>query len=382
MEIVKPREFGQQVMENADWISDKSCCMKNKSFILYLFMVLVNSSCSEKYEVSNMLPPEEMLLEQEEYINEGCYFDMLCVNDSTLLLKAECDTFFFHLYNANKLDYISKFGMKGKAPCDFQFPFPYNTNTTNGYQNDTLIFYDMNLVCNKYINISNIIQKIGSISNNIRQEYVDEKLFYGKDLNIISNGKIIGTSINQQKGLFFIYDKKGKDIRWIDFHPSFSVDDRYKNSVYSCLVCANEKKGTVIVGYRHFDGVSFYTLNGELKKSIFFSQPKLPELSHDFSGVSNDYPIFFSRIYGTSERCYLLRIGRGLNSILESSNADIHTTILEFDWNGNLLNQYYFKNLLSSFCVDEEDKFLYGVYSNEEENEPYVHLLKFKLKDE
>ena len=57
-------------------------------------------------------------------------------------------------------------------------------------------------------------------------------------------------------------------------------------------------------------------------------------------------------------------------------------TILEFDWNGNLLNRYYFKNLLSSFCVDEEDKFLYGVFSNEEENEPYVHLLKFRLKDE
>lgn len=347
--------------------------MKNIVLLLILFALL---SCSKKYEVTDFPSFTTIELEKESLIDEGCYFDMMCIADSVVLLKAECDTFFFHLYNSKDLRFIDKLGEKGQGPGDFQFPFPYNNVTTKYTQSDTIVFFDMNLVCNKYINVKNILEDTNG--DNIRQEYLDEMLFYGKDLNFVKNNIIIGNDINESKGLFFLYNKDCRDLKWIDFYPKISADKRYLTSIYSGVICANENKNTIAFGYRHFDGVSFYSMSGELKKAIFFTEPILPKLSLDFSGVSNKYPVYFSKIYGTPDRCYLMRIGRSLDDILNGSG--LKSTIIEFDWEGTILNAFQFDNILSSFCVDENGEYLYGVYSSDSVEDPYVHLLKFEIR--
>lgn len=346
--------------------------MKNIVLVLILLTLL---SCSKKYEVAEFLSFSKIELEEESLIDEGCYFDMMCIADSVVLLKAECDTFFFHLYNSESLIFINKFGEKGQAPVDFQFPFPYNNVTTKYPQSDTIVFFDMNLVSDKFINIKNILEK--KDGENIKQVYLDEKLIYGKDLNFVKDNIIVGNNINESKGLFFLYDKDRKDLKWIDYYPVFSAEDRYLTSIYSGVICANESKNTIVYGYRHFDGISFFSLDGNLKKVIFFTEPILPKLSLDFSGVSNQYPVYYTKIYGTPNRCYLMRIGRSLDDILNESG--LKSTIIEFDWSGVILNVFQLDILLSSFSVDSNGKYLYGVYSNSSVEEPYVHLLKYKL---
>jgi len=353
--------------------------MKHK--ILFLLFIFSLISCKKKYPITNYQGLIYPTVIQKETITEGCFFDMLCIQDSILLLKAECDSFFFHLYKMENLKYVGRFGEKGKSPWDFQFPFPYNSNTTKYPQNDTILFYDMNLMCKKSININNIINKKEAISENITQDYLDEKLFFSKELNQIGTNITIGSNINKLDGIFFIYNKFSKEIKWIDFYPKYSIDKEYRNSVYSSVVCANETKNKIAFAYRHFDCILFYSLTGDLIKEIYFSQPKLPDLSPNFHGVSNDSPIYFSKIYGTTEKCYFLRIGKGLNYIL-NNEGKTEINIFELDWNGNLQNVYYFDKEFSSFCIDNSGEYLYALQANNNENEPFVNLLKIRLSHE
>lgn len=347
--------------------------MKVHLFFYFLFFV----SCSEKYTVTELPICRNMEPVRSVVIKEGCYNDMLCLGDSMLLLKAECDSFYFHLYNVDSLAPRKIFGEKGKLPWEFQFPFPYADNTTRASQNQFIDFFDLNLMSNKTINIDYLL-KDSLWSACVKQEYVDEKLIYSNELNKLDSSKLVGRDITDSDGMFFIYDVDNKQKKYIKGYPKFDIEKRFMLSVYSGAICANPSKNKIVFGYRHLNAVSFFDCEGKLQKEYYFSYPKKPELSTQFSGVANDYPVYCVDIYGTPNRLYVYNVGESMNYIMKKE-GDISVTIIVFDWDGNLIDRYQFSDELSAFCVNQSDTKLYGIQKTGSEQDFTVKLIEVDL---
>ena len=159
-----------------------------------------------------------------------------------------------------------------------------------------------------------------------------------------------------------------------------SIPLNYRNWTYTGVLCANPQKDVIVFASNYFDQILFFNIDGKIIKEHYFSTIKKPLLSTTFSGVSSESPIYFSKIYGTPEHCYALRVNRPITDIKEDK-ASIPMQLLSFDWDGNLVAVYEYKSYSKVFCVDESTNTLYGVFNNEEnEYSPIsIDIVKIKL---
>jgi len=345
------------------------CIMRIKIITFSIFLSVILISCSTK-EITPLVLSEELLVNNKVSVRNGC-FNTALIYDSLLILIAECDSNYFHIYNKNTLNFIWKFGKKGRGPVDFNFPFPYTNTNLN---EEKYIFYDLNIPKESFINFNKVVTG-HSLSDCISTKVIDVNLFSCNELNFIENNRVIGQDLDKSEGLFFIYDTKLKKKEWINYIPKFKIKSKYRNSVYTGSLCSDGE--TIVFSPRHFDLVLFFNSQGNLFKEYNFSKIKKPILSKQFSGVDYNSLLYTHSIYGTKEYCYILRINKSITDL--SDNRNYPTQILKFDWNGNLINANIIKSLPSSFCVDESSSTLYCIFIEDQTSE-FVQIAKLSLK--
>ncbi len=359
-------------------VSSKMKKMKNKSISsaltpFYIVSVFLVISCKQN-EITKLENSKTLKYENSICISDFC-FNTSFITDSFVIFIAECDSNYFHIYNKNNLRFFKKFGTKGKAPYEFNFPFPFQTNTTSKKSNMLFDFYDLNLAQIKEIDFDRICNG-DNISKCITSKLMDNNLLISNELCYLEDNKIAGQDLGYSEGLFFIYDDSLRNKSWVNYNPTFKLQKRYRQLVYSGSLCSNSE--TIIYASRNFDEVLFYKTDGSLIREYYFSEIEKPILSKNFSGVDYDSPLYFLSLYGTKSWCYVLRIGKSISKLKEENMQSV-ANIIKFSWDGEIDNVYTLDAVPNSFCVDESSNILYCIMPCNESSGT-VLLTKYQLK--
>jgi hypothetical protein len=321
------------------------------SFVLLFTIVL---SCTKKNEVTNITVTNQTKILKEVTISNKCFQNSF-IYDSLLVLIADCDSYYFHVYNKLNLNYITKFGKKGRSPHEFFYPLPYITNTSHGANGSIFKFFDLNLKQEKIIDFSKYTNSPDS--KFITSRMMDKNLSSSIELNQLNNGCVAGKDIDFSGGLFFIYDSISKNKKWVDFIPKLKIEEKYRVLAYYGLICSNSNR--IFYASRHFDEVLFFDNEGKLLKEYYFSEIKKPILSKNFSGVASESPVYSMRSFCSDKYCYIIKVNLRFDELKESLFRPVQ--VLQFNWEGNLVKTYILDSLPKCFCVDENENTMYLV---------------------
>jgi hypothetical protein len=347
-----------------------------KKYIIAFLITSFLFSCTKKenIEITPLIMTKEITGSLIQNITEGCYWESFIL-DSLLVLNSTCDTNIFHIYNKFDLRFLGKAGTKGQAPFEFESPYLYKTATTTKEKN-SMLFFDTNLGQNKNVDFKKILAG-ERIDNCVESEQIDRNLILCHELLVLDENRVAGTSMNESKGIYFIYNKKDKEKKWVDQHPKTKLDNKYHVDLYYATLGANPSKNTIVYASRHFDEILFFNTDGELKKEYYFSELIQPEISTQFTGISNDAPIYSLKMYCTNEHCYVLRVNQTTYQL--NDNTVLPIQILAFDWEGTLIDIYKLNFYPNTFCVDEETQTIYLIQPNQEESDFTVNIIKAPL---
>ena len=341
--------------------------------ILLICSACLILGCNGKDDITVIANSKELEILKITQIPENCASDLFII-DSLLVMVINCSNEAISVYNKNNHEHAIDFGVKGALPSEFQFPFVYKRVA---YNPDSILFYDANLYKNKSVNLTEIVNG-GNQYGYIKDSPLNRDLFFNIDLGIC-NDKIVGVEVvaGVKTGIFFIYDPATREKRYIEY-------DRYKNhypnsetlmSAWSCHLFPNGESRTVAASFRFFDMVNFYHDDGRLKKSVKFGKLRVPTKAAAFSGIDYSEPLYSRDIFGTKDYCWVLRCGIPLEDIRTAETVD--QTILQFDWEGNLINSYSTSLNIYCIAVDEAKRRIYSVKSTDDPE--FAELIEFQF---
>ena len=323
---------------------------KNSIISICLFSVLYISCSQVKEEISPVTEIIQLKKDTVYHIQDRAYVDMMIL-DSLLLLIANKDSNYFHVFNKVTMDPLISFGNKGNAG----FEFNYTPLFIKQYYESKGYIEVFDLFSLKRINISNIIEG-RSITGEIKSEKMDEKLAVSREIVSIDNNYFAGTSLNRSDGLLYVYHKNNRNKKWIPYNPKLKMNKKYYESVYYGLVEISPDSETIVYCPRFFNRVLFFTRDGKLSKALNFSEIKAPMVEEKKLGVSNEETIYSYQTYRTNSFLYVLRPLQSLTNLMEDISP-IKVQILCLTWDGNLYATYEIdlKSMPTLFCVDEEN---------------------------
>jgi hypothetical protein len=322
--------------------------MHNRIISICLFSVLYISCSPVKEEIAPITEITPLKKDTVFYTQDRAYVDMM-ISDSLLLFIANKDSNYVHVFNKVSLDSLISFGKKGNAG----FEFNHVPLFVKQYYEDKDYIEAFDLFSMKTINIKNIIEG-KNISGEIKFERMDEKLAFSREIVRIDNNTLVGTSLNRSDGLFYIYHNKNK--KWVPHNPKLKIDKKAYGSVYYGLIETSPDSETIVYCPRYFDRILFFDRDGKLKKTLNFSEIKIPKIGEKYLGVSNEETIYSLQTYRTNSFLYVLRPLQSLKYLMEN-RSPIEVQILCLTWNGNIHATYelILKNMSTLFCIDEEN---------------------------
>lgn len=341
--------------------------------VLLICLIAVVFSCSNE-NIEKLKESVLIVSSQTESIQDGCYHDIFITNDSLLVLISNCDSSFFSIYNKHSLKYIASFGKKGKGPFDFNFPFPFKTSSIQQSDNLGINIYDLNKPDITTINFSSLINSENP-KDAIKAVTIDKEIFSMNDLCQLSNHKIAGTNNDNPSGLIFIFDQLNKTMQYLPYYPVYKdVEDRFKNDLYLGTLCSNGRK--IAFAYYYFDLISFYNSDGTLMIQHAYSNLVKPRLSKTFTGVEYDNRMYFTQSFATREFLFVLRVTQTWYDLRDSNSYP--SDILQFDWDGNLIDKYSLKYTPNCICFDEKENTLFCI-ETKYPIDGNVNIKKYKL---
>ena len=175
--------------------------MTNKIIISFIFFSFLFVSCSQvKEEIYEISEGKPLILESIYNIQDRSFNDMIIL-DSLLIFISSKDLNYFHVYDKNNLRPVISFGKKGNAGFEFShLPF-FTKRTYNGEG----FFEVFDILSTKRVNLKNIIDG-SSIVNEVISERLNDKITYSRNIVSLDSSIFVGTSLNESKGLFYIYD--------------------------------------------------------------------------------------------------------------------------------------------------------------------------------
>lgn len=179
------------------------------------------------------------------------------------------------------------------------------------------------------------------MDNNFRKKQV--KLVNGRwktQSNLLSNAIIHSHQLNEtEKELYgvpylhvqaypFYYCNPEEGYYWVGADTAIAKVLTYSNpDAYACSLCVNEKKDKVVSAYRFTNYISFYTLKGDLLKTIRIGDSPIYPI-YQYTGVLDmvNTTKCFIDICGTERYVYCLYSG--------SADYLAPPYLIAFKWNG------------------------------------------------
>lgn len=329
--------------------------MKFYTIILIFFLLFsCKSSDIPFYDLSiaQSLEPARMVYQT----NEAGVLTELRVKDSLIIAIDPIGEKKFTIINLFTGEEMLKFGESGRGPDDFLSPDILINNDIINADSSHITIFDSNLMRFSNIDPNRILTEP---DYKIPGKKFPAKIIGNTNLNI-TDGKIIGKSSSlKSQGMFFIYDIKNEQQKWVDYYPdpqNIAISNR--NYAFNMHLAAQENK---IIGAMTFmDMIQVFDTTGNRIQTYKFSENIIPAPEM----MQANSTVYFTGIYATPKYCYFTRIG------YHSGNEDNRKNgahIIQTDWNGHIVKSYKLKQFLYGFCIDENRNKLLGIHSEDQD---------------
>ena len=320
--------------------------------VLLIILFAPHTSCSQvKEEITPITEIHALRKDTVFKIQDRDFVDMM-IKDSLLILIANKDSLYFHVFSKTTLNPIINFAKKGNA----EFEFNYRPLFLKQHYENKNYFEVFDLFSIKKINIKNILDE-NNIAGEIKSDRQNEDLTFSREILRLDSNFFTGTSLNRSEGLFYIYDIKNRNKKWINFNPKLKINKKYYDSVYYGLIEVSPDSEKIVYCPRFFNRILFFNRDGELIKTLNFSKTKTPTIEKKYLGVSNEETIYSYQTYRTSNFIYVLRPLRSLDDLI-GNVSPIKVQVLCLTWDGNISDVYEIDltTMPTLFCIDEENK--------------------------
>ncbi len=251
---------------------------------------------------------------------------------------------------------IQKFGESGRGPREFLSPEFLINNDIRNADSSHITLFDSNLSRFSNIDFNRILT---DPDYKIPTQKFPAKITGNANLNI-TDGKIIGKSSSLESlGMFFIYDLKTGQQKWVDFYPNpQNIAIAERNYAFNMHLAA--QKDRIIGAMTFLDMIQVFDTTGHHIQTYKFSENIVPAPEM----MLGNSAVYFTDVYATPQYCYFIRLGYPSG---EENNRKNGAYIIQTDWNGNVVKSYKLKQFLYGFCIDESRNKLLGIHSEDQD---------------
>ena len=287
------------------------------------------------------------------------------VKDTLLFLQNRSTKFIYDIYNLKNNEKINECITIGQGPDEFIRPLIVQSMDTNVWM------YDRVKTVLKEYRVQDLTDKHLPVSiNNISLKNMSNRVA------VLSNGNILASVININRGGFDLYDSNGTLRDSIGEFPKFTsgnLSDMEKMFTFQNDFTSN-LTNRIFVCYLHTDLIEIYDFQGNLIKRMHGPQQIRPAMDIWSEGGATGartikgktYNCYSSPVYAGNE-VFALYYGE-LYEDYESRNDKM----IVFDWEGKPLRMYELDTHLFTFTVDCENRIIYGIT-----NSPEYRIIKF-----
>lgn len=349
--------------------------MKN---LLYILISLVGMSCSEKKsDVYVEIAGYKTLANPETVIRFDDKFPVyLDLKDSVLFIVNRNSDKCMAAVDVRTGRIIKELGTKGNGPNDVFGPEFIVNNPVMDAVDSFLYFADVN----KYRFLKVNAMDTAKMNFEILSEFPSE-IYPSGNINFSDSiivGRRISSAVNE---MFFIYDREGRKMQPIGYYPAVKNLTNDLTYFYASNVAANKSENKIIAGMYFFDMLHVFDFKGNRLKSFSFSEKAVPEVNVE-SGILDLQGGYtgFSLTYPLEKHIYLKRNEVSTELVNGEQQETAQTSVLKFDWDGNLIDAYKFDRNVNWFCVNREETELYAISNLVENDLEYYDILRYGLK--
>ena len=281
---------------------------------------------------------------------------MLIKNDFLIIVTPFVGNNLFKIFSLPDFKLISKFGMSGGGPNEFNIPDIVPTD-----EKDKLFYiYEYP------------IQRLSYVTNDFKLHRCKIKFPKG-ELSASSLRKIHVLSENNM--LYVAMSANGKKI--YSFKPDsvvpenelfdLALDETYNNwAAYNGRFVVNKETNSMVYAYVYFRELFFLTLDAKIKKHLIFKYTK-PKPGNAVKMLSPDNIAYYWHIASFPTKIFVACENRTpIEADKESKKGNDFLNIEVYNWDGLPLYKYKLDHS-GYFCVDEKRNKLYllAIYAEE-----------------
>lgn len=259
---------------------------------------------------------------------------------------------------------ILKKGILGRGPLEVVNPFPsqYDYNTS------TLLISDPQ-VCKA------VQFRIGRDSILAYEEFATVRKSF-MHLRNINDSVYLGVTFSDQ--FIGIYDRKGVVLDSVPYRPITGESINYKNHYYNLPIAFSPNKKYLVTAPSTVSKLELYEINDDYKLNQIWERTLFEyiyELSGDWYKTKPEQQLGFEKAYMTDNFIYVTAQERTALEYNKGIRKD-YSTLLVYDYKGNLLRHVILDSSFGPFSVTPDDKFLYSLILKDDE----YYIVKYSLK--
>ncbi len=281
---------------------------------------------------------------------------MLIKNDYLIIVTPFAGKNIFKVFSLPDFKLISKFGVAGGGPLEFNMPDIVPTDEPDK------LFYTYEYP----------IQRLSYITGDFKLHRCKIKFPRGKlsasslrKIHVLSDSNMlyVAMSANGKKIYHFNPDANPPETPVFDL----ALDEKYNNwAAYIGCFGVNKEKNRMVYAYKYFREIKFMDLKADKVKHLIFDYKK-PKAGNPVEMLAPTNISYYWKIASTSENVYFSYSGRSPIQVVRDEKKGIENIYIEqYTWNAEPVHKYELDHW-GYFCVDEKRNRLYLLATNSEE---------------
>jgi len=298
----------------------------------------------------------------------------IAVVDTLILVYIKGSKDFYHIYNANTLNYIGRLGKRGNGPSEWSAP-----HYSGQYiKTDSAILIWINDVFKYRFMLVNVTKSLKQNIPVVEKEYRHSPNFYlTQDLLYVNDFKLVGTLGMDaiEKGRLCLYNPILNSVQITNLFPKISNQNNFNTydlyQIYFDDIRLKPDRSLLVSAMNTFDRIDIFDTTGNVIKSIIGNEVKIDGIKNKKNSELVGLTSYYEDIYLSDEYIYTLYYNQ---PVKDYGEIFIPTEIRVFDYTGNQLFCLKTEDYLMTFSVDENNGWIYGVdYFNEK-------ILKYNIQ--
>jgi len=338
--------------------------LPNKFQWIIIIVLLIISACKKsdyKQIVVKKFLVEEKILGSAIYLAQPPQCpDGIWLMDSLILIKnesANCDDYFFNVYNLRTLELICQFAPPGRGPEEYtSISFNGQSNMINSdlmitlFDHGRLQFQQLNLSATSEAGRIEIVNTVP----------MPEAISWAINPFLLSEKKVIGRAMRIQ-GRYFKYDDN--NLEYFPFYPPIKreIPDDFVHNIYSSCDFLSPDGTLFVSALTFFKQLDVFTSDLEHKFSLVFpDSPTDIDFFKDKNQPMGDKLVYFyTDIHVSNKHIYAICQNIKLAEIsqMDRGLSELHV----FNYDGEPLAKLILNHTIFRITVNNEDSKLYGV---------------------